>query len=296
MKKYHGQFYEFGDSILSKVPGKPEGGRMQPRWISGIWLGKRWGSDEHIVSLPGGKVARARNVKPSAEGFNRELFDELIGRPCDPSGSWDGAGEMPRGVMPQMARVPEGRPEAPVESSKVRATPIQRKYLEQYGFTEGCPKCRAIQRQDETHPTLAHNAACRARIEELLKNDPQFQEKIAAQDARRDRYLAREVERGDESRNTEASKPETPKAPDVLEEDDIPEANEEEVIGRSRASSRDEGTLGTSKEEEEGSDGPDAKRARIMTVGVDKVVLGILVSSLGEVSAVGVGPRKIRGS
>ena len=77
-----------------------------------------------------------------------------------------------------MARVPEGRPEAPVESSKVRAIPIQRKYLEQYGFTEGCPKCRAIQRQDETHPTLAHNAACRARIEELLKNDPQFQEKM----------------------------------------------------------------------------------------------------------------------
>ena len=140
-------------------------------------------------------------------------------------------------------------------------------------FVEGCPKCRAIQRQDETHPTLAHNAACRARIEELMKIDPQFQEKMAAQDARRDRYLAREVERGDESRNTEASKPETPKAPDVQEEDDIPEANEEEVIGRSRASSRDEGTSGTSKEEEEGPDEPDAKRARIMTVGVDKVVL-----------------------
>ena len=31
LNKYHGQFYEFGDRILSKVPGKPEGGRMQPR-------------------------------------------------------------------------------------------------------------------------------------------------------------------------------------------------------------------------------------------------------------------------
>ena len=36
----------------------------------------------------------------------------------------------------------------------------------------------------------------------------------------------------------------------------------------------------------EGSDEPDAKRARIMTVGVDKMVLGILVSSLDEASAV----------
>ena len=189
LKKYHGQFHEFGDSILSKVLGKLEGGRMQPRWISGIWLGKRWGSDEHIVSLPGGKVARARNVRPSAEGFNRELFDEIVGRPCDPSGTWDGAGELPRGVIPNMDRVPEGRPEAPVQPTKIRATPIQRRYLEKYGFTEGCSKCRAIQRQDETHPTLGHNAACRARIEELLKNDPEFKEKIAAQEERRDRYL-----------------------------------------------------------------------------------------------------------
>ena len=66
-----------------------------------------------------------------------------------------------------------------------------------------------------------------------------------------------------------------PKAPDIQEEDDIPEANEEEVISRSRASSRDEGNPGTSKEEEEGSDEPDAKRARIMAVGVDEKVLGI---------------------
>ena len=167
------------------------------------------------------------------------MFDELVGRPCDPSGSWDGAGEVPRGVITQMGRVPEGRPEAPAEPSKVRATLIQRKYLEQYGFTEGCPTCRAIQRQDETHPTLAHNAACRARIKELLKNDPQYQEKIVAQYARRDRYLAREVERGDESRNPGAQKPETQKAPDIQEEDEIPEANEEDIMSRSRASSRD---------------------------------------------------------
>ena len=148
MKKYHGQFYEFGESVMSKVPGKPEGGRMQSRWISGIWLGKRWGSDEHIVSLPGGRVARARHVKPRADDFERDLFDELVGRPSDPSGKWDGAGELPRGIVPEMPRVPSSRPDPPTEPAKVRATPIQRRYLEKYGFTEGCSKCRAIERQD----------------------------------------------------------------------------------------------------------------------------------------------------
>ena len=68
------------------------------------------------------------------------------------------------------------------------------------------------------------------------------------------------------------------------------------MISRSRASSRGEEITGDSKEEEEGSDEPDAKRARVMTVGVDKMVLGILVSSLEEMSAVRVGPTGIRGS
>ena len=101
LKQYHGQFYEFGEVIMSKVPGKPSGGRMEPRWLRGIWLGKRWGSDEHIISIPSGKYVRARNVRPCAEGFDRELFDQLIGRPCDPSGVWDGAGENPHRVVPE---------------------------------------------------------------------------------------------------------------------------------------------------------------------------------------------------
>ena len=40
MMKYHDQFNEFGESVMSKVLGKPEGGRMQPRWISVIWFRK----------------------------------------------------------------------------------------------------------------------------------------------------------------------------------------------------------------------------------------------------------------
>ena len=148
---------------------------MQPRWVSGIWLGKRWGSDEHIVTLPDGRVVRARNVKPSAEGFNRELFDAIIGRPCDPSGSWDVAGEMPKGVIPSMSRVPAGRPDSPTEPAKVRATPIMRKYLEKYGFTEGCSKCRMIERGDNSQPGLAHNAACRGSDGRVIEERPGVQ-------------------------------------------------------------------------------------------------------------------------
>ena len=128
-------------------------------------------------------------------------------------------------------RVPVGRPDPPVEPVKARATPIQRRFLEKYGYTEGCSKCRAIQRQDETQPTLAHNAACRARIEELLKNDPEFKDKIEAQEERKGRSAAKEVERGKKKED---------KVPDVREEDDIPEAEEEDFSGPDRVRSTSE--------------------------------------------------------
>ena len=233
-------------------------------------------------------------MKPRADDVQRDLFDELVGRPSDPSGKWDGAGELPRGVIPEMSRVPVGRPDPPTEPIKVRSTPIQRKYLEKYGFTEGCSKCRAIQRQDETQPTLAHNAACRARIEELLKKDPEFKDKIEAQESRKDRYVAQEVERGDQHK---ASAPE-PAMPqpgpsqegNVQEEDDIPEAEEAEEQGvvrgsgeRPRGLSEDQPEEKKRREEDEKDEGePGSKRARVMTVGVEKGVYQVLMSALEQ--------------
>ena len=41
---------------------------MSERWIKGVWLGKRWGTDEHIVSDAEGRIVRARTVRPSPGG------------------------------------------------------------------------------------------------------------------------------------------------------------------------------------------------------------------------------------
>ena len=208
---------------------------MEPRWIRGIWPGKRWGSDEHIVSMPGGKVVRARNVRPRADGFDRDLFDQLIGRPRDPFGVWDGAGENPHRVVTEVLRTPVEREAAPTHAPKVRATLICREYFDKCAFSEGCAKCRAIQRGDETQPTLAHNAACRKRIEDLMRTGPTLRQRVAAADEGRVNYLAGEVERGEVAPDPQVAEEDPPEVAepeiDPAEEDDIPEAGEGEDQG-----------------------------------------------------------------
>ena len=63
---------------------------MAPRWIRGIWLGKRFATEEHVVTMPDGSVVRSPAVKPHPEGmWDRDLFDKIRGSPLIPSGQGD---------------------------------------------------------------------------------------------------------------------------------------------------------------------------------------------------------------
>ena len=39
---------------------------MMERWVRGVWLGKRFTTDEHVSGLENGKVVRTRNVRPKS--------------------------------------------------------------------------------------------------------------------------------------------------------------------------------------------------------------------------------------
>ena len=111
---------------------------MDSRWIKGVWLGKRFGIEEHIVSMPDGSVVRSPAVKIHPDGeFDREMFDSVKGVPWDPSGvrgESDGGeavevpGDIPKNVVNEETKAP------PVS----RAVIINRKYLEQFGFLPRC--------------------------------------------------------------------------------------------------------------------------------------------------------------
>ena len=73
-KKHRGEFAEIGQRVMHKVVGKTQGGLMTARWLPGVWLGKRFSSEEHIVAMDDGKVIRSRAVRslPEEYWWNKE--------------------------------------------------------------------------------------------------------------------------------------------------------------------------------------------------------------------------------
>ena len=84
-----GDLIDFGSQVLHRVPGKVEGGLLQARWLPGTWLGKRWATNEHVVSLPNGRVVRARAVKHlmRGESSDKEKFAAVTGAPLGTHGN-----------------------------------------------------------------------------------------------------------------------------------------------------------------------------------------------------------------
>ena len=233
-KRYHGTMMEFGSVVSVKYQGKLQGGLMKERWGRGIWIGKRWTSDEHLVCLPSGRVVRARDVRavPEDESYDKGLFLGVRGTPSNPS-----AVEGDAGVLREVPRPPVERTAEPVSVPIPRQVILHRSYFQKFGFTEGCQKCRAILRGDDANPTLAHNAECRTRIEGRMEEDAVLKPRLEAARQRRDRYFAEEMERtvgprppqtqsAEASSQMPSSDP-TQMAPDV-DDDKVPEFEPED--------------------------------------------------------------------
>ena len=135
---------------------------------------------------------------PEAE-YDSALFDSLIGVPWNPLGKQvgdqDDTAEEIRDVPPlPRVLVPRAAFDPP---ASVRRALITRNMVDHFGVTPGCIKCRAIRIGDQTQPALAHNADCRARMEQLMAEDDKFKKNLERAEQRRDEYLAQRVEAGD---------------------------------------------------------------------------------------------------
>ena len=105
--------FEFGSVILHKSSAKVKGVVMEPRWLKGLWLGKGFGTEEHIIATPEGSVVRSCAVKMHPEHqWDSHLFDSIRGTPWDPSGLQAGISaeaskehvrDLPRVVVPREA-------------------------------------------------------------------------------------------------------------------------------------------------------------------------------------------------
>ena len=290
-KRYHGLMVPFGSMVHVKIPGKPQGGIMATRWLPGVWLGKKWSSDEHVAALANGKVVRARDVRPFPDG---ELYDPqfvlgVAGTPQNPS-AIAGVDD----VIREIPRVPMSRPEGPVTNPVARKAILHKRYFDKAGYSQGCPKCRSMLRGEDSSKSAGHTEACRKRIEEWMRNDSQLRERLDAARLRQDQYLAGEVDKGDvrhtraassQPKETVVEPPSQAEGTAVPEEDDdgIPEVNDEDAevnsepeVKRARIGSiAEESTTGNqeprSAEAESvisGDGEPDGKRQRTGSLNV----------------------------
>eukprot|EP00971_Amphidinium_carterae_P283385 5625998-Amphidinium_carterae.1 len=184
-KNYRGVVYEFGQRVLYRISGKPQGSSMMPRWLSGIWLGKRFASDENILATERGHVVRARGVRSISQDhlYDETLLEKVVGVPWNTDGQGEEEEEAVR-VLP--LPLPELPPQAESEWNRAPKAPrIRREHLVRLGYTPTCPKCRAIARNDRTQPTLAHTPQCRKRVYEDLQSDPEFSKELKAAEERK---------------------------------------------------------------------------------------------------------------
>ena len=200
---------------------------------------------------------RARSVKPHVEQWDRELFDGIVGWPNDPMARRKPGSDQPR-VDTETPRPPVPREAPPVQEAQVRRMMIRKDDVARYGATEGCRRCRMLERGlDEGNREAGHSDECRIRMEAMIRGDPAQRQRLEAADRRRDEYLAREVEKGVDRRVE----------PEVAQEKP---QEEESGRGEKRHAEGDEDQEAAADEEEENEFGlgeaeeePAAKRARV---------------------------------
>ena len=85
-KVWSGEAVKFGSLVHHKAPGKQKGGVTQPRWLEGVYLGTRFQSNEHLVSMEDGRVIKARGVQalPEERRWNKEKVLGVVGKPWNP--------------------------------------------------------------------------------------------------------------------------------------------------------------------------------------------------------------------
>ena len=130
---------EFGSAVMFRVVGKVAGSLMAERWFSGVWLGKRLGTEEHLVMKEDGVVVRARAVRDMEKDMKLTDYDIMTGQPHDPLGTLRAGGQRDRA-----RRVDPDGGELPLPAEE-RAAPkrvmITKEVVAIFGATAGCKKC-----------------------------------------------------------------------------------------------------------------------------------------------------------
>ena len=141
--------------------------KFDSRWREGVWPGVRLESGEPIIGTADG-VVKAKDFRRKVilkDRWDKEMFSRFKGVPWEPVPGRSGEIELKCKVSLPMLE------EAITKSVQVRDEHMPRRFrikksdLERYGYTIGCPGCRAANRG---LVAVGHTEECRRRIEDEL--------------------------------------------------------------------------------------------------------------------------------
>ncbi len=125
---------------------KSQVGKYAPQWRDAIWLGKRWGTGEHIVAGDHGIVhAKSVQRRPAEEQWKRDLVEAITATPWEHSSAAHEEETEFEERDPDDCDRDQGEPEHDKREIVPRNFRIMQKDIERFGHTpNGCRKCRAL--------------------------------------------------------------------------------------------------------------------------------------------------------
>ena len=142
------------------------------RVAEGVWLGRKWGSQEHLIGTPSG-IRRSRAImrKPRDHTWDAEKVLATQGTPWSPEPREAAPPTEPEVIHPQ----PELHHDERINMPVPRRVKIYKSDLETWGYTSGCPRCMATMRGLPC--SVTHNDVCRNRIQSEMDKDVKERER-----------------------------------------------------------------------------------------------------------------------
>ena len=189
---------------MFRIVGKVKGGDMKERWYSGIFLGKRAGSDENLVMTQDGNVVRARAIKETHCALRLQDLDSLRGSLHDLAGILRGEvrDDGRDAHLEEDARSDVGGGPTPKRAQ------ITKEVVNRFGATPGCMSSRGVIAGDRSYQYVHHNDTCRVRMEAFMRQDDKFSKLIEAAEERQTRRIAEMLERKDKEHAERAAREE----------------------------------------------------------------------------------------
>ena len=154
------------------------GGKLDPRFYYGVFLGVVLNTGESLVACVDGTVTKVRTMKrlPLDERWDPEMARNIIGVPWDLTGK-DESGNAPAVIEPrgQPAQVLPPHPELYVSRGR-RRMPLKKQLFKDHGYSAGCGGCTAIIQGNSE--AVNHTEACRTRIETAVASTLEGREEL----------------------------------------------------------------------------------------------------------------------